>query len=177
MLEVWKDIPGYEALYAASTWGRIKSYAKTRVTPTNGICTYPEKILKPGKRRQGYLLVDLWKDEKRKIFSVHRLVAMTFIPNPNNLSQVCHKDDNPENNCVDNLFWGTQADNMRDMASKNREGNPKRSVVGMLPDGSREYEFESIIEASRQTGTDQGDICNCCLGKRKSAGGLIWKYL
>jgi hypothetical protein len=175
MIEIWKDIPGYEELYAVSSYSRVKSYEKTRVMNNGAIRVYPERILKP-KRLKCYLRVSLFKFGKRNLQLVHRLVAEAFIPNPNNLPLVCHKDDNPTNNLPDNLFWGTQKDNVEDCQRKGRHAKPKRPVIAILPDGSKKYQFESESEAARQTGITHRHISMCCRGKGKSAGGLIWSY-
>ena len=100
-MEIWKDIEGYEGLYQVSNKGRIKSLNRidSRGHKVN------EKILSSKPNNKGYLRVHLYKNGKRKPFSVHRLVAIAFIPNPNNLLEVNHKDENKENNTVDNLEW------------------------------------------------------------------------
>ena len=100
-MEIWKDIEGYEGLYQVSNKGRIKSLNRidSRGRKVN------EKILSSKPNNKGYLRVHLYKNGKRKPFSVHRLVAIAFIPNPNNLLEVNHKDENKENNTVDNLEW------------------------------------------------------------------------
>jgi len=116
----------------------------------------------------------LVKNGERKPFPVHRLVAEAFIPNPENLPCVCHRDDNPLNNHVDNLFWGTQADNIRDMDIKKRRY--KKRIIALLPNFSIKYNFESICQAARHTGLNKGNIANCLTNKRKTAGGLIWQY-
>lgn len=97
-LEEWKDIPDYEGKYQVSNMGRVKSlnYARRKQV----------KVLRPGiEKTRGYLSVTLLKDGKQKTKPVHRLVAIAFIPNPNDLPQVNHKDENKLNNCVDNLEW------------------------------------------------------------------------
>ena len=96
MIEIWKDIEGYENLYQVSNLGRVKSL--------NYNHTGKEKIMK-AKKDKGYLRVQLYKDGKPKFYSVHRLVATSFLPNPNNLSQVNHIDEDKSNNIVDNLEW------------------------------------------------------------------------
>ena len=102
-MEIWKDIDGFEGLYQVSNLGRVKSLPK--YTYSKG---YPqlrkEKLLKPGYtgRKRCYATVCL-NDGKR--YKIHRLVAQAFIPNPNNLPIVNHKDENPKNNCVENLEW------------------------------------------------------------------------
>ena len=90
--EVWKDVKDYEGLYQISDKGRVKS-----------LWFGKEKILKPGRDTCGYLQVNLSKNGEKKTYQVHRLVAKSFLPNPDNLSEVNHKDENKENNIVENL--------------------------------------------------------------------------
>ena len=99
MKEIWKDIEGYEGLYQISNLGRVKSF------PRKGTHTTKERIIKFAKSNKGYLIAILKNNDVQKAFSVHRLVAKAFIPNPNNLPQVNHKDENKENNNVNNLEW------------------------------------------------------------------------
>ena len=94
--EYWKSVVGYEGLYMVSNWGRVKSIKFGK-----------ERILKPVTNSSGYLLVGLYKNNIEKKYSVHRLVAEAFIPNPYNLPQVNHKDENKQNNVVSNLEWCT----------------------------------------------------------------------
>ena len=96
MKEVWKDIQDYEGFYQVSNLGRIKSLGNSK--------TRKEKILKPIYHKQ-YYQITLSKNNIRIQYRVHRLVAEAFIPNPDNLPQVNHKDENKLNNYVDNLEW------------------------------------------------------------------------
>ena len=96
MTEIWKNIEGYEGKYQVSNFGQVKSMIGQ------------EKVLHPKKHRNGHLQIGLHKDKKRKTMYIHRLVAQAFIPNPDNLPCVNHKDENPNNNNVDNLEWCTQ---------------------------------------------------------------------
>lgn len=102
--EVWKDIKGYEGLYQISDYGRIKSFYRT---------TTHTRILKERTHRDGYLYVGLYKNGKTTTAKSHRLVALYFIPNPENKPQVNHKDGNKLNNNVENLEWCTAAENAR----------------------------------------------------------------
>ena len=99
--EIWKEIPDYP-YYKVSTFGRVMSNKRYR----NG------KILKPQPTSDDYLRVGLSKNKKQKLFSVHRLLALTFLPNYYNLPQVDHKDRNKHNNSIYNLRWVTQEENM-----------------------------------------------------------------
>lgn len=92
--EIWKDIEGYEGIYMISSKGRVKSLKFGK-----------EKILKNLKNTCGYLFVSLCKNGKFKNYLIHRLVASAFIDNPNNLSQINHKDEDKTNNRIDNLEW------------------------------------------------------------------------
>jgi hypothetical protein len=121
--EVWVNCKGWEDLYQISSWGRIKGVETFFIKTTNGrtMSVYkPERIRTKRYHRFGYLRTSFWRDEKVTHYSCHRLVALHFIPNPNNYPQVLHKDDDPKNARWDNLFWGTQKDNIQDCVSKGR---------------------------------------------------------
>ena len=100
LTEVWKDVANYEGLYKVSNFGNVYSCRKKRNMTLN-----PSEIT-------GYVVVGLCKDGIQKLRSVHRLVAEAFIPNPLNLPVVHHMDDNKQNNCVNNLKWCTQKENV-----------------------------------------------------------------
>ena len=100
--EVWKDITGYEGIYQVSNTGRVKALSKFRLgsTRTTKARLYPEKILRLHVDRVGYCQVQLWINGVGKMCGVHRLVAQAFIPNPQSLPCVNHKDENKGNNAV-----------------------------------------------------------------------------
>jgi hypothetical protein len=100
MKEIWKDIKNYESLYQVSNLGNVKNLK------TN-------KILSSNANQYSYRYVQLRKDNRWKQYSVHRLVAITFIPNPNNHPTVNHIDRNKHNNRVDNLEWCSYSDNVK----------------------------------------------------------------
>ena len=115
MNEIWKDIKGYEGIYQVSNLGRVKALERTWYSGRNGCTkrTKPEHIMKYRlAKNTGYCLLKLVKNGVEKHVFVHRLVAETFIPNPNNLPEVNHIDGNKENNCVDNLEWCTEKENI-----------------------------------------------------------------
>lgn len=169
--EEWRDILGYEGKYMVSNMGRVKSLDYNR--------TGKEKILSPGINTKGYLIVGLFKNGKQNMRLVHRLVAEAFIPNPYNLPQVNHKDENIKNNIVSNLEWcdpkyntnyGTR--NKRVSAKLlNREDLSKPVLcveTGIV--------YISSMDAERKTGADQSSIIKCCRGKLKTTGGYHWLY-
>ena len=107
-LEIWKDIPEYENLYQISNLGRVKSLSRRNKKRVN-----QEKFMKLILNSYGYYQVWLCKNNQSKGFLVHRLVALAFIPNENNLSEVNHIDAIKTNNVVSNLEWCSHTDNMK----------------------------------------------------------------
>lgn len=105
-----KDIAGYEGLYTIDTEGRIYSIRSKKY-----LSLKPDSIF-------GYVHVGLCKNGKTKQCNVHRLVAQAFIPNPNNLQVVHHKDDNKSNNRVENLEWCTQKENVHHTIAAGKHG-------------------------------------------------------
>ena len=102
-MEEWRSIPGYEGLYEVSSYGRVKSLEISYIKK-NGVMDHkPEIILRPKNNGTGYFTVCLYKNKIHKYYLIHRLVAQAFIPNPDNLSEVNHKDEVKTNNNVDNL--------------------------------------------------------------------------
>lgn len=104
-IEVWKDVVGYEGLYIVSSMGRIMSLDRIVKDRWGNDRNKEGRIISLNKKKHGYFHVNLYKDKIRKTHSVHRLVAVAFIPNTFNLPQINHKDENPSNNCVENLEW------------------------------------------------------------------------
>ena len=118
-------------------------------------------------------MVNLCKDNKLKKCLIHRLVASAFIPNPLNLSDVNHRDENPSNNHVSNLEWMSHKENCRYGTKKEKVS---KKILQFTKDGKFVKEYPSAIEASRQTRISNQSIGQCCLGKIHSAGGFVWRY-
>lgn len=113
MEEIWKDIQGYEGLYQISNYGRVKSLERI-VRKSNGVLQpRQERIMAKRVSTDGYYIAKLSRDGHSKSIAIHRLVASHFIPNPNNLPEVNHKDFDRTNNHVDNLEWCTHLDNIK----------------------------------------------------------------
>ena len=164
--EYWKPVVGYEGHYQVSNFGRVKSIKFGK-----------EIMLKQHINiKGGYYYVCLLKNGKHKNYYVHRLVAQAFIPNPNNLPQVNHKDENKTNNNVDNLEWCTNEYNHNYGTINERiSQSQSKPVLQYDLNGNFIKEWKSVNECGRN-GFNQGDICKCCNGKRKTAKGFIWRY-
>ena len=179
MKEVWKDIKGYEGLYKISNYGRIKSLE--RIIPTkinnNDFKLKREKILSPSKSKNGYLRICLFKNGNKKTYSIHRLVAQAFIPNPNNLPEVNHKDESKENNRVDNLEWCNNIYNQNYGTRKERISKNKSKKVNQYDlNGIFIKTWNSLTQVEKELGLWQQNITKCCQGKYKTVGGYIWRY-
>ena len=112
MVEIWKDIKGFENMYAVSNLGRVKSKAR-KVWNHNNYWIRPERILKAQVSDRGYLRIRLGHNKTKCTRRIHRLVAEAFIPNPNNLPEVNHIDGDKLNNKVNNLEWISKSNNLK----------------------------------------------------------------
>ena len=129
MKEIWKDITGYEGYYQISNIGRVKSLARPVYNKDGCVQRYkPETIKKNKVTPDGYYHITLSVNCINKTFRIHRLVAQEFIPNPDNLPEVNHKDFDRKNNCVDNLEWCTHEDNVN---SSVKEGHYSECHAGL----------------------------------------------
>ena len=164
--EIWCPVKNYESLYEVSDQGRVKSLKFCK-----------ERIMKPSRDTCGYLLVNLWKNGEKKPYRIHRLVAQTFIPNPDNLPEVNHKDEDKINNKVSNLEWCDRKYN-NNYGTHNQRMAEKKSkpVLQYEKDGKFVKEWKSAVDVQRNLKYSQGNISSCCNGKIKSSYGFIWKY-
>ena len=164
--EIWCPIKGYEGLYEVSDQGRVKSLKFRK-----------ERIMKQLITPKGYIRVGLRKNGYQKMCKVHRLVAQTFIPNPQNLPQVNHIDENPSNNKVENLEW-CDAKYNNNYGTHNRRIADKKSkpVIQYTKSGELVREWKSIKDVERNLGYYSQNISQCCTGRYKSAYNFIWKF-
>jgi len=199
-IETWKDVENYEGLYQVSTCGKVKSLKRLDSVGRR----INEKILKPAIRSDGYLVVVLYRAGDGKQFPVHRLVAIAFIPNPKNLPEVNHKDEDKCNPHVKNLEWMSHRANsnygtarLRSVANTDWERRTaninwaktvlKHDYVAIGKKNGKPIrqfskhdelimEFDGARQASRKLNIAHQSITACCKGRKRSAGGFIWRY-
>ena len=147
-----KDVVGYEGLYAVTSCGKVWSYKS-------------KKFLTPLVNYKGYLRVVLMKNGESKTCYIHRLVAEAYLPNPENLPQVDHIDNDKTHNYLNNLQWITNRDNNR--KSKNKP------ILQYDLDGNFIREWECAYDVGKEI---QSNINHCLKGRYKTAYGYIWKY-
>lgn len=184
MNEIWKDIEDYEGRYQVSNYGRVKSLART---DRNG-AKRKEHLLDPHRLDNGYVRVHLSKDGKAKWYFVHRLVATSFLPNPNNYPVVNHLDSDRANNNVENLEWTTEKGNMQHASKSGRmhykpqnlakaQASKRVPVVAVDKLGTEHY-FASQVEAANELGVSSGHIAAACRKEYgyKTVGGYEFRY-
>ena len=175
--EIWKPVKGYEEFIEVSNLGNVRRKAHSFIKTNGRWCHVRACELKPHKTKRGYVLV---KIKCSKMISLHRLVATTFIPNPLNLPEVNHKDENKENNRVDNLEWCTHqynssygTRNSRIKQTLTEKPNNGKPISQYTKDGVFVKTYSSIRDAVEKTGIN--DIYLCFKGKIKYAGGFVWR--
>ena len=182
MKEVWKPVPikEFENSHSVSNLGRVKSNKRlihNSKFKTKYTTQMNEKIL-VGNLRQGYCDVKL---NNKKTFRVHRLVALAFIPNPDNKCCVNHKDGNKLNNNVSNLEWVTNQENMthakeNNLLSKGKNHYRAKSIIQLDLNGNFIAKYDTETEAANKTNLKQRNISTCCNNKRGRVGNYLWLF-
>ena len=178
MEEAWKDVVGFEGEYQISNLGRLKHFSKKGWN-----------ILKNTNKKGWYFNVILVGKSKTKSIKIHRLVAEAFIPNPENKPCINHKDGNKQNNCVDNLEWATQKENIEHARRTGlwHYNSPYRELKVAQYDLNHNLIaiFKSCAFAGKETGICARNILqvanrtpfNSKGSTRKQAGGYIWEFI
>lgn len=165
-MEEFRDIKGYEGLYQVSNFGRIKS-----------LWFGKEKILKEEIDNDGYRRVMLYKNKIGKHYKIHRLVYITFIGEIDDDKQVNHLNEDKADNSIFNLNLLTSKENINyGSAIQRRADKRSKTVIQFTKDNEFVREYKSIHEAGKINNIQFKNISSCCLGKRKTCGGFIWKY-
>ena len=174
-LEIWKAVKGYEELYEVSSYGNVRSlkghYDFNRI----------RLLTQHLSGRQGgalYKTVTLYNRKGgRKTYKVHRLVALAFLPNPNNLECINHKDENTSNNHVDNLEWCTKRYNIKYGTALDRAKKKRCKKVVFIKDNKIVHSFDSVIEAGKFFNAKPQNIARTARGVRGSFHGFTVKYV
>lgn len=164
-IEVWKDIEGFDGQYQVSNTGRVAS------------CKQQTKRIVTECIRLGYRKVHLSKGKKFLLYSVHRLMAQAFIPNPQNKPQINHINGIKSDNTLSNLEWCTNKENsIHAFRLGLRKPNGSKRVVMLMEDWTPIDVFDSMRKAARETGVPQQQISRCCK-KKYPYRGIRWQCL
>ena len=188
MNEIWKSIQGYEGKYEISNLGNVRSVDRFIIN-SKGIKHFRKsQLIKPVISHRGYVRVGL-RNLGKKMFSVHRLVGIAFLLNPENKPMINHIDGNKQNNFVGNLEWVTQSENEKHahemglkpkpQAHKGKFGKNNKSskpIIQYDKYGNIVAEYFSITEAANKNKFDNSHIGKACKGKLKTAYNYIWKF-
>lgn len=155
-----KEITNYEGLYSITQDGQVWSH-------------YTNKYLKPTIQNSGYYTVMLCKDKQKKRHLVHRLVAETYLPNPDSLEQVNHKDECKTNNNVSNLEWVDRKTNMNYGTCAKRSAEKRSKQIYCV---ELDKIFSGQREAARELNLNQSNITKCCKGVYHQTGGYHFRY-
>lgn len=166
-IEVWKPHPEFQFV-EVSTLGNVRTFDR-EVTTNSGVRLVNGRVLKPFYNKDGYLLTKITVDGKRITKGIHRLVAETFIPNPENLSQVNHKDCNRDNNNTSNLEWVTSEYNIKYRESHGKALNHPVFAINLST--LKISRFSSQSEAGRILGVHKQAVNMVVKGRYKKAGG------
>jgi len=169
--EIWRDIKGFEGLYQISIIGRVRSLDRvdSRGNYRKG------KALADVVSGNGYHQVNLWRDGKVEIKLTHRLMAKTFIPNPDNLPQVNHRDEDKGNNRVENLEWCTASYNTNYGTRNERAAKANEQAIHVTDRSGNRCLFESIEKASKVLGLKPNSVSDCLHGRQKTHRGYSFE--
>ena len=180
--EIWKEIKGFEGLYEVSNLGRVRSLDRYIKHWRGGVMKLKGQIMKFNYKynnKENYILIHLSKNGKNYAYSLHRLVAEAFIPNPDNKPIIDHINGIRTDNRVNNLRWCTQKENANNpiTISKHINGKKSKKVNQYTLDGILIKTWPSASEITRQAGYSTSLICSCCRGEYKSVYGYNWSYV
>lgn len=176
-IEEWKPVVGFEGYYEVSNYGNVRSLDRTTIYKNGRVHHTAGRHLAISLNSQGYRKTIFSVNGKHATPRVCRLVAMAFIPNPNNFPQVNHKDENKLNDCADNLEWcDCKYNNNYGTAPMRRIEGRKKPINQFTLDGQFVCRWSCASDAEKKTGVYHSHIAQCCKGKFKQMGGYVWRY-
>jgi len=163
-MEQWEDIKGYEGIYQVSNIGEIKKLETKMPMPYGGFRLDKEKILVKAVCKKGYYNIGLSKSNKKSSYKVHRLVALAFIPNPENKPQVNHKNGVKTDNCVGNLEWCTGSENVKHSYKNGLSDNVLKAASKKVIDTSNGKIYKSCTDAANVLGISKTTLSHKLCG-------------
>lgn len=159
-MEEWRDMPGFENYYEISSYGNARSKERRYINKSGNIITKHSKVLKPILGSNGYIRYGVKLPNDTKVYKVlaHRMVALAFIPNVNNLPDVGHLDDIRNNNYVSNLCWTSKSDNIKKAVESNRLDFTSISKA------TTKYVYRIDNSEKLYTAKEIADILGCTVG-------------
>lgn len=191
-MEIFKDIEGFEGYYQISNLGRIKALRRKVKSPIrhNKYVYKKERIRYATKNSLGYYNLKLYKKGIKRGFPLHRLLAIAFIPNPENKPFINHIDGNPSNNKIENLEWCTQSENIQHaynigrkkaswffyLRQKGKDSPVSKPIIQLSKEGVEIKRWDCINDVQKQLGFNRPNICKVLKNKLNTAYGYKWKY-
>lgn len=181
--EIWKPVKGYEGLYEVSNIGRVKSKrANTRIADKT------DRIMKQKVDSHGYYRVNLYKNGKMKAYIVSRMVAEAFIPNPTNLPQVGHANDDQTNNTVENLYWTDSKENNNHNGKMEKFQKLHNEKIRLIAEklsikvigtniATGEKQFFNSMQETEKYGFVPAKVSMCVNGKSMTHRGYKWERM
>lgn len=185
--EMWKDITGYEGYYMVSSLGKVISLGRS-ITNNLGTRYQQPHVVAPCAVSSGYRMVRLWKNNKEQKFYIHRLVAISFIPNEHEYPEVDHIDCDKLNNKISNLRWCTRRMNQNNPITRVRNSISKKNhpklkeinskvVIRINPKNAEEIKFYKSCRSAKDDGFCESKVSAVCRGERPHHKGYKWYFL